>query len=149
MAEAVFRSITTANPRVSLVDSAGTGAYHTGDAPDPRTMRTLEDHGIVDYSHGARKVESVDLADFDYVLAMDRDNLRNLQWLRQRLVKSGKNAGKGNIMLFGDFGGARGEEVVDPYYGARNGFDIAHEQMVRFSTGFVEQVLGEKNIAFS
>ena len=149
MAEAVFRSITAANPQVSRVDSAGTGAYHTGDAPDPRTMTTLEDNGIVEYSHGARKIESADLAAFDYVLAMDRENLRNLQWLRQRLVKSGKNAGKGNIMLFGDFGGVKGEEVVDPYYGAQNGFEIAYEQMVRFSNGFVEQVLGEKSMASS
>lgn len=48
-------------------------------------------------------------------------------------------------MLFGDFGGVRGEEVVDPYYGACNdGFEVAYEQMVRFSKGFVEQVLDEK-----
>jgi len=47
----------------------------------------------------------------------------------------------GKVVLFGDFGGRKGEEVVDPYYGARNGFEVAYEQMVRFSKGFIEKVL--------
>lgn len=41
---------------ISKVDSCGTGAYHTGSSPDSRTMSTLEDNGITDYDHAARKV---------------------------------------------------------------------------------------------
>lgn len=43
-------------------------------------------------------------------------------------------------MLFGEFGGKkRAEEVDDPYYGGRDGFEIAYEQIVRFSKNFLEQ----------
>ena len=146
MAEAVFRSLTTSHPRVVRIDSAGTGAYHASESPDPRTMSTLEDHGILDYRHGARMVQASDFADFDYILAMDRDNLRDLQRSRDRWAakNGGVKAATGQLILFGDFGRRKGEEVIDPYYGARNGFEVAYEQMVRFSKGFLVQVLGEK-----
>jgi low molecular weight phosphotyrosine protein phosphatase len=58
MAEGIFRSIISKPPYQALikeVDSCGTGAYHIGDSPDSRTMSTLEDHGITDYVHAARK----------------------------------------------------------------------------------------------
>ena len=142
MAEAVFRSLTSGNPKISIVDSAGTGAYHTGDSPDPRTLSTLADNSIVDYDHAARKVQSADFTKFDYILAMDRDNLKDLQRIRQRVVKTDGDSLLGKLMLFGDFGGRKGETVVDPYYGANDGFDIAYEQMVRFSKGFLGEVLG-------
>lgn len=143
MAEAVFRSLTSKlHPQTFTIDSAGTGAYHAGDGPDPRTMRTLQDNGIMDYDHAARKVKTPDFATFDYILAMDTENLNDLQRARQRvLAKIGGEQEMGKISLFGDYGGTKGEEVVDPYYGARNGFEIAYEQMVRFSKGFVDEIM--------
>jgi len=147
MAEAVFHSLTASDPRLGQIDSAGTAAYHEGDSPDPRTMSTLEDNGIVDYEHAARKVQASDFSTFDYILAMDKENWHDLRRSRDRVMKN--NAGavveeKGKVMLFGGFAGNKGEEVVDPYYGARNGFEIAYEQMVRFSQGFISQILDEK-----
>jgi low molecular weight phosphotyrosine protein phosphatase len=157
MAEGVFAFLTghlTQTPRaephalIAHIDSAGTGAYHVGDPPDPRTMSVLEDHKITTYEHSARKFREIDFEEFDYILAMDDDNLDYLKRMRARITKknrsdgmrSGKegNDGLGKVMLFGDFGGSKGEEVVDPYYGARNGFEIAYEQMVRFSKGFIQ-----------
>ncbi len=85
---------------------------------------------------------------------MDRDNLRksvreqreikkavidevsvgDLQRLQQR------TGGKAKIMLFGEFGGKkRAEEVDDPYYGGRDGFEIAYEKIVRFSKNFLKE----------
>ena len=139
MAEAVFRSLTASNPLISRIDSAGTGAYHTGAAPDSRTMETLEDNGIENYDHAARIVRASDFDDFDYIFAMDKENLEDLLELRRRAT--GAKGKEGEVMLFGDFGGRKGEEVVDPYYGARDGFKIAYEQMVRFSRGFIEQAV--------
>lgn len=161
MAEGVFRSLTSKAPYKSLirhVDSCGTGAYHTGDDPDSRTMSTLEDHGICDYNHAARKVYSpyiplrmvrsravnpartnsrqvqlMDFEEFDYVFAMDRSNLRDLQRLQQRKPNS-----KAKVMLFGEFSGGKAEQIDDPYYGARNGFEIAYEQSVRFTKNFLK-----------
>ncbi|KAL8801486.1 MAG: hypothetical protein Q9223_007011 [Gallowayella weberi] len=142
MAEGVFRSMTKADARVGTTDSAGTGAYHEGSPPDPRTMSVLEENGEMDYDHSARRVRNTDFKDFDYVLAMDHDNLQDLSRLQKRIVKNGgPDAAPAKVMLFGDFGGRQGEEVVDPYYGARDGFTIAYEQMTRFTKGFIEQVL--------
>lgn len=59
MAEGVFQSLTSKPPYQGLIknlDSCGTGAYHVGDDPDDRTMSTLEEHGINNYMHAARKV---------------------------------------------------------------------------------------------
>lgn len=138
MAEGIFRSLTKSNSRVGLVDSAGTSAYNLGNGPDMRTMATLEENGITDYDHEARKVRAGDLTSFDYILAMDGENLQDLLQIQRRM------AGKkpvGRVMLFGDFGGKLGEEVGDPYYGAINGFEIAYEQLRRFSEGFIKEVL--------
>lgn len=63
MAEGVFRSATSKPPYsdwIQKVDSSGTGAYHVGDSPDDRTMDTLEEHGITDYKHKARKASQKD-----------------------------------------------------------------------------------------
>lgn len=139
MAEAVFRKSSASNSRIAHLDSAGTGAYHAGDGPDPRTMKTLEDHGIADYRHAARKVKTSDFSEFDFVLAMDKDNLYDLQRLKQRAIKNGDSR-KGQVRLFGDFGGRLGEEVIDPYYGADDGFEIAFEQMMRFSEGLIKYI---------
>ncbi|KAI4173860.1 MAG: hypothetical protein LQ346_008321 [Caloplaca aetnensis] len=142
MAEGVFRSMTKGDTRVDVIDSAGTGAYHEGCPPDPRTMSVLADHNETEYDHCARKVRSIDFRTFDYVLAMDGENLHDLTRSHRRIVKtSGADAAPAKVQLFGDFGGRKGEEVIDPYYGARDGFTIAYEQMTRFSKGFIEQVL--------
>lgn len=154
MAEAVFRSLVSSDPRICAIDSAGTGAYHEGDGPDPRTMNTLEDNGILDYDHAARKIHISDFSNFDYILAMDTENLHDLQRLKGKMMAK-KNTGtvlegereRGKVSLFGDFGGKKGEVVVDPYYGARNGFEIAFEQMVRFSKAFIGVVLDKSSEA--
>lgn len=147
MAEAVFRHVAGSHPRLGEVDSCGTAGFNADAPADPRTMSTLEDRGIGDYVHRARSVQPADFTRFDYILAMDETNLRNLRLMKEQ--KAGTRAPGGNektprIMLFGDFGGTKGEEVVDPYYGARDGFDIAYDQLVRFSNGFIEQVLGKE-----
>lgn len=87
-------------------------------------------------------MSGADFADFDYILAMDRENLQDLQRLALRERQSGGGSKRAQVMLFGDFGGVKGEEVVDPYYGARDGFDVAYRQMVRFTDGFIQQVWG-------
>ncbi|KAI9861861.1 MAG: hypothetical protein M1824_001972 [Vezdaea acicularis] len=142
MAEGVFRSLSRTHPSIGVIDSCGTGAYHVGDSPDTRTMAVLRDNGITDYVHGARQVTLDDFTNFDYILAMDKYNLRDLERLRTRATSKGSAGDKkvAQVMLFGDFGGTKGEEVGDPYYGARHGFEIAYEQMVRFSEGFFKEV---------
>ncbi|KAF2743751.1 low molecular weight phosphotyrosine protein phosphatase, partial [Sporormia fimetaria CBS 119925] len=147
MCEAVFASLTTSHPLISTIDSCGTGAYHIGSPPDPRTMSTLRAHNITSYKHSARQFQTQDFSDFDYIFAMDEDNLEHLERLRKREVKKRglSEEGVGKVMLFGVFGekkGKRGEEVVDPYYGEDDGFERAFEQAVRFSRGFLGELEG-------
>jgi low molecular weight phosphotyrosine protein phosphatase len=146
MAEGVFRHITNhnlpnANPIISSIDSCGTGAYHQGDNPDPRTMSVLKAHKIK-YTHKARKFRSSDIKEFDYVFAMDTANEDYLLDARKRMVKKGEvtEEDAAKVMLFGVWGGKGKEEVDDPYYGGARGFDVAYEQVERFSKGFVKML---------
>lgn len=129
MAEGVFRNVANAHPAIGEVDSAGTGAYHTDEPPDPRTMSTLRRHGITNYTHAARKVNQDDFFKFDYLLAMDKYNLRDLLDERDYVIKTlrkkadpksaakntraatdatigahGAEAKVAEVRLFGDFG---------------------------------------------
>ncbi|KAI9672932.1 MAG: hypothetical protein M1829_004482 [Trizodia sp. TS-e1964] len=139
LAEGVFRHLTSSNPRIGRIDSAGTSGYHIGASPDARTMRVLAANGIRDYRHGARKLEPADFLGFDYIFAMDRMNLRDIQQVRRRVEASRAN-GEGalaKVLMWGDFGGTEGEEVEDPYYGGIEGFEIAYQQMLKFTNGFL------------
>ena len=156
MAEGVFRHKTKyelpgANPQIKRIDSCGTGAYHVGDAPDKRTMSVLSDHGISSdfYMHAARKFQTSDFKDFDYIFAMDEENKDYLDRARRQLIKKGglSDQQAGKVMLFGVWGGKGDEEVDDPYYGGNEGFSIAYEQMERFSDGFLKTL--ESNMSDS
>ena len=128
------------------IDSAGTGAYHSLSPPDLRTLSTLSSHGIHSFRHAARKVTSDDFQSFDYILAMDQDNLTDLVRKRKGLVAKGiVDKDKGVIKLFGEYGaeGEDEEEVDDPWYDAGNeGFEKAYRQCVRFSSGWLKKVVG-------
>ena len=145
MAEGIFRSLTKSNPRLGKIDSAGTSSYNIGRGPDSRTLATLEKNNILDYDHETRKVHNSDFTEFDYILAMDRDNLHDLQTTQRRVARNvGKDAMRAKVMLFGDFGGEMGEEVGDPYYGDIDGFEIAFQQLTNFSKGFIGKVLEDR-----
>lgn len=90
------------------VDSAGTGAWHVGESADPRTIATLRRHGIACRSI-ARQLRTSDFEQFDVLLAMDRNNLRDmLEW-------PGCRADRCRMFLPYD--------VPDPYYGGPDGFE--------------------------
>lgn len=95
-----------------LIDSAGTGGWHRGNPPDPRSIQIAADNGIDISSLKARQIGHADLGRFDTILAMDEDNLANLH-------RMAGNRGGGNIRLFLD---NPGRNVPDPYYGGVDGF---------------------------
>lgn len=98
------------------VDSAGTGDWHIGHPPDSRSAKVARGRGYDLSDLRARLVTPDDFAEFDYVLAMDRDNLRNLEILSP-------DDYKGHLDLFLNFGSSDEREVPDPYYGGPQGFD--------------------------
>jgi len=119
-AEGVMRAMLEAQEfadRVSI-RSAGTAGWHVGKLPDQR-MRTAAQNRGYDLSSRARQVSENDLRDYDLVLVMDRQNLRDVRsYDRESLFGS-------KIRLFCDFCTDHQEsEVPDPYYGGEQGFEL-------------------------
>lgn len=153
MAEGVFRQITHTLPSSSqhpkssdrfMIDSAGTGAYHALSPPDPRTMKVLEKNGITTYDHSARKLRPQDFVEFDYIFGMDAENVEDINEVKEKVARDRSRKGSqddkplAKVALFGSYGGkSKNEEVEDPYYGGGEGFNIAFEQLMRFSKGFL------------
>lgn len=87
------------------------------------------------------KVRLTDFEEFDYIFAMDRSNLSDLQRLQQR-----KPGGKAKVMLFGEHSGGMVEVVEDPYYGGEEGFEVTYEQCMRFSKVGIPLVFSAEHI---
>ena len=99
------------------IDSAGTGDWHIGRAPDPRTQEAAARRGYDMSSLRARQVSPADFYAFDVVLAMDNANLADLEAMRP-------SDANGTLARFLDYATDSAErEVPDPYYGGNDGFD--------------------------
>lgn len=150
MAEGVFRNLTNYNtpdqhPLISRIDSCGTASFHSGSQPDSRTLAVLKDKaGLPNYRHQARKIKNPsDFEEYDYVIAMDEDNLIDLRDMVKRAKKRELSSGEEmkKVYLYGIFGGkSADEEVQDPYYGGKDGFEIAYEQVTRFGKGLLKHI---------
>ena len=132
MAEAVCAHILAERGLDWHVDSSGTAAYHIGDAPDPRTVAVCRKHNIA-IDHQGRQAISADFEKFDYVLAMDEENLTNLQKL-----KGSENCNL--LALLGDYDPRGEREVGDPYYGGADGFDRVFAHVYRSIVAFLDSV---------
>jgi protein-tyrosine phosphatase len=116
------------------IESAGTHAYHVGESPDPRSSQAARRRGF-DLGHiRAQKVSSADFEEYDYILAMDRDNYRNLEERcpPQHIQK---------IQLFLEFAPHLNEvEVPDPYYGGVHGFERVLDMIEAASEGLLVHI---------
>lgn len=104
------------------VDSAGTGAYHVGEQPDPRSRAVAQKHGIDINMQRARQFTAADLEKFDFVFAMDRSNYRNIL----ALATTPKQKEKVHLIL--EFTGAAEHNVPDPYWDD-NGFEQVYQML--------------------
>lgn len=113
------------------IDSAGTGGWHAGNAPDGRAIDIARRNGIDISNQRARQFQAGDLDGFDLVLAMDRDNLKSI---------IAHASGRETIPeLFLEFAGLDGaQDVPDPYYGGAGGF---HDVYGLIETG-CQRILG-------
>ena len=107
------------------IDSAGTGDWHVGEPPDRRSLAAARKRGVELPSLG-RQVRRSDFAEFDLIVAMDKNNRSDLEALAP--------AGQGRkISLMRDFGTDEeaGADVPDPYYGGPYEFDAVYEMLLR------------------
>ena len=119
---------------VISIDSAGTHAYHVGEAPDRRAQLTAIKRGFDLGDLRARQAIAADFEVFDYVIAMDRDNYAILSGL----CPTGFDE---RLSLFLEFAPDLGiTEVPDPYYGGEQGFEQVFDMIEAASLGLLEEI---------
>ena len=135
-AEGVFRDVVS---RAGLeerieIDSAGTHAYHIGSPPDSRAQQAARRRGIDLSGLRGRKAVQADFEYFDFVLAMDEENLDNLLAICPEGLE-------GKAQLFLDYAPHRPErEVPDPYYGGDAGFERVLDMVEEASQGLLAEI---------
>lgn len=136
-AEGIFRKLVSeAGLSAGIsIDSAGTGDWHVGEPPDARATEAARVRGIT-LQGRAQHFTSAHFARYDLVVAMDRDNRRNLQ----RLART--EADKAKIRLLREFEptSSKDLDVPDPYYGGIDGFAQVFEICERSCQGLLEHV---------
>lgn len=119
---------------VVAVDSAGTHAYHIGKGADERSQLAASHRGIDLSSLRARQVTPADFQNFDYVLAMDNDNLQHLEMI---CPPDRRN----RLRLFMEFAPQmKKREVPDPYYGGSRGFEQVLDLVEAAAEGLLHHI---------
>ena len=137
-AEAIFISLIEKRglTDVFIVDSAGTGSWHIGKKADSR-MRNAAERRDINILSRARQINSKDFDQFNYIVAMDDSNYRNIQELKNRTP----SANFASIKKIQDFRSVFNEqEVPDPYYGGDEGFDYVLDILEDSVNGFLESI---------
>lgn len=141
LAEAIFNHKVKEKGLQSSIeaDSAGTASYHVGEDPDERSIRVSIKHGIP-ISHKGRQLHHRDGENFDYILAMDASNYRNIIH-----ALSEKPDG---LFLMRDFDpSGKGEDVPDPYYGGVDGFEEVFQILDRSLDQFLNFVIQKHELS--
>lgn len=137
-AEGVFRHLLAEQPDAGSfsVESAGTGAYHVGEAPDRRSTATAARRGIP-LRGAAARFDAEDFARFDWVVAMDAANKRDL------LARAASEEDAAKVVLLREWdpeSQADDLDVPDPYYGGESGFDDVLDICVRSCRGLLSDL---------
>jgi protein-tyrosine phosphatase len=138
-AEAVMRGLVSERGLTEQVeiDSAGTGSWHIGSPPDHRATSAAAGRGV-ELGGAARQVTQADLEAFDWVIAMDRENLEDLQALR---TGAEGEAEPTLLRAFDPDAVAAGNlDVPDPYYGGDDGFETVLDVVERGCEGLLEEI---------
>lgn len=139
LAEGAFRAEVAHRKLAIVVDSAGTAAYHIDEKPDARAIATAKRNGVDISSLRGRQVKSVDFKRFDHIVAMDTDNLANLERIRPE-------DGTAQLSLMMDWiKGREGSSVEDSYYGDEDGFAVTWSDVVTASKGLADHMAKHKD----
>ncbi|MBK5265120.1 MAG: low molecular weight phosphotyrosine protein phosphatase [Alphaproteobacteria bacterium] len=136
LAEAALRQAIAARALDMGVDSAGTGDWHVGKPPDRRAVAVARRHGIDISGYRARQVSAEDFVRFTHILALDADNLRDLE------VERPTGATARLSLLLDYVPGRAGGGVVDPYFGGDEGFEVAWADVTTGVEGFLDALTG-------
>ena len=136
-AEEVFRQQAAIAGLDMKIDSAGTGDWHIGRAPDERSQRHAKSNGYNISKLVARQVTTDDFYNFDLILAMDAQNLADLQIIKDSIANPVKPLAR--LALFSEedpvYGG---DDVPDPYQGDADAFDEVIERVETSAQAWIE-----------
>ena len=121
MAQYVMQDLVEKNglAEAFIIDSAATSTEEIGNPVDPRTRRKLQQEGIHCGNHRARQMTRADYEEFDYLIGMDHNNLRNMM----RILK---NDPLGKVSLLLDWT-EKPRDIADPWYSGN--FDLTYEDV--------------------
>jgi len=121
-----------------ICDSAGTAGYHVGSPPDRRMAIAASKRGI-QLQGSARKFQKSDFENFDLILAMDRENYKDI------LALDPTSKYRDKVRLMCDFCQQFDlKEVPDPYYGGPEGFNRVIDLLIDACEGLLQYVTKEK-----
>jgi protein-tyrosine phosphatase len=121
LAEGIMRSKLSDN---FIVDSAGTGGWHTGELPDKRSISTAKNRGIDITNQRARQFKKSDFNTFDYIFVMDNSNYKDVL----ALAPNEEAKSKVKLILNETFPNEN-VDVPDPYYGGQDGFENVFDML--------------------
>ncbi|MET3613654.1 protein-tyrosine phosphatase [Rhizobium aquaticum] len=124
LAEGVFRHIVAQHGLAGRVttDSAGTGGWHTGEAPDRRSIAVAAQYGIDLSKLKARQINRRDFQSFDLILGMDSSNVANIR-------RVAPEEARGRVHLFSTLTLGKSFDVPDPYYGDASDFERVYHMI--------------------
>ena len=122
-----------------IVDSAGTAGYHTGKSPDRRMIAAAARRGF-DLQSRAKQFERSFLKERNLIIAMDRDNFREIQRHDSGVAR--------NVKLFSEYLGDNWpNDVPDPYYGGEDGFEYVLDMLEAGCPKILEQIRSDLGLS--
>ena len=126
------------------IDSAGTGNWHVGQPPHLESQRVARERGLDLSNQRARQLIPQDLLDFDYILAMDSQNHRDI------LSMETASQATARIVRMMEFVPASNlEDVPDPYFGGPEGFDYAYDLIDEAARHLLAQIAAEQHLSLA
>ena len=123
--------------KLFVVDSAGTGGWHVGNLSDRRMREAAFSRGI-EITSRSRQIEDNDLYEFDHILVMDKDNFHAVK----SLIKDDMHPMNSKIKLILSYSKkSQLDEVPDPYYGGKNGFEKVLDLLDDSIDGFIDSLI--------
>jgi len=138
LAEAAFQEAARRAGIDVVVDSAGTGEWHVGNPPDPRSQAVAARHGVDISTMRARRVRGEDFRSFDHILALDPQNFRDLH-----AIAPGDTRARISLLL-DHVPGRAGQGVRDPYYGGEAAFDEVWRDVTEAAEALVAMLAQER-----
>ena len=123
-----------------FIDSAGTGGYHIGEQPDPRSIATAKRYNLDITGPRCRKFSRSDFQDFDHIYVMDNSNYRDVV----DLAENEEEKEKVQLILEEIFPGEN-VDVPDPYYGGDQGFENVYQMLDEACDSIAQKLKASNN----